>query len=44
MKCFDEDYSYLDDKKPIWEDDQEYDPSSDEGELISERSPEKEAD
>ena len=48
MKVFDEDYSYLEDKKSIWEnigDDGDiaapYEPSSDEGELQSERSPPK---
>jgi hypothetical protein len=46
MKVFDEDYSYLEDKKSIWDNFGEdgevaspYEPSSDEGELQSERQP-----
>ena len=46
MKAFDEDYSYLEDKKSIWENFGEdgevvspYEPSSDEGELQSDRKP-----
>lgn len=36
MKAFDEDYSFIEDKKSIWEgDDAGYEPSSDEGELES---------
>ena len=42
MKVLDEDYNMIDDKKSIWEQEEEYAPSSDQGELESERSPEKE--
>lgn len=42
LKCFEEDYNFIDDKKSIWEKDgNAYEPSSDEGELESEKSPEK---
>ena len=48
MKVFDEDYSFIEDKKSIWEavlpdgsDEPAYEPSSDEGELESDKSPEK---
>ena len=42
VKCFDEDYNFIDDKKSIWDkDDLAYEPSSDEGELESEKSIEK---
>ena len=48
VKALDNDYSYIDDKKSIWltpspgeENQLPYDPSSDEGELESERSPPK---
>lgn len=48
VKALDPDYSYIDDKKSIWETTKPgqenqlpYDPSSDEGELESERSPPK---
>jgi hypothetical protein len=44
--ALDPDYSYLEDKKSIWDKDSspsggDYEPSSDEGELESERSPPK---
>ena len=39
VKCFDEDYNLIEDKKSIWEHkDAPYEPSSDEGELESEKS------
>jgi len=44
VNALDPDYSYIDDKKSIWlgkENQLPYDPSSDEGELESERSPPK---
>lgn len=41
LKAFTEDYEFLQDKKSIWEKDGDFDfePSSDEGELESEKSP-----
>jgi hypothetical protein len=46
LKALDPDYNYIEDKKPIWETSGKdsylpYEPSSDEGELESERSPPK---
>ena len=42
VMCFDEDYNFIDDKKSIWDKEEEaYEPSSDEGELESEKSIEK---
>ena len=48
MKVFDEEYSFIDDKKSIWEGvlsdgsaEPPYEPSSDDGELESDKSPEK---
>jgi len=48
MKVFEEDYSFIDDKKSIWEGtlpdgsaEPPYEPSSDDGELESDKSPEK---
>ena len=39
IAALDPDYSYIEDKKSIWESASPYEPSSDEGELDSERSP-----